>query len=210
MSRAGRTPHVPRAGTPAADPAVREQGLLERAKTGDQEAYGELVDAYAASIYTHVYRLVRHRQEAEDLAQEAFLRAYRYLPRFEQGRPFRPWLYTIATNLAYNALRARGRRGHLVASGAEGARPENWETASGEKPMAWDHLDAEERRNRLADAVAQLPEQAAALIHLHYHEGMALRQAGEILGLSETAAKVALHRARKKLRALLEKDAQHD
>lgn len=176
-----------------------ESECAARALAGECGAFDRLVDAYTARVYTHVYRMVRSREEAEDVVQETFLRAYRGLDRYDRARPFRNWLYAIATNLALNALRARQRRG-------EWAPLDFDEAPMTFGPRADDARDAvarSDRAERLGRAVAQLPAQPAALVHLHYMEGMTVREAAETLAMTEDAAKVALHRARKRLRELL-------
>lgn len=175
-----------------------ENVCAARAKNGDRAAFGALVDLYSARIYTHLYRLVGNREEAEDLTQESFLRAYRFLARYDTTKPFRNWLYTIATHVGLNALRARRRRGWPVSLDAERA-----ETPSTHAADPRQHAARRERSLRVAQAVERLPARAASLIHLHYHEGLSIREAAHIVGMSEGAAKVALHRARKTLRTWL-------
>lgn len=177
-----------------------EQSWAAQARAGHPEAFDRLVEAYSARIYTHLYRLVRIREEAEDLTQETFIRAYRFLHQFDGRRPFRNWLYTIATNVGLNALRSRQRRVHYESNKAGD------EDVLATAPSPADpHRDAEldELRSRLARAIETLPPQAAMLMHLFYYEGLSVQEAAEIAGMNETAAKVTLHRARKRLRELL-------
>jgi RNA polymerase sigma-70 factor, ECF subfamily len=176
---------------------ARDRKAVARVRRGDQSAFNGLVECYMTRIHTHLYRLAKNREEAEDLTQETFIRAYRFLPQFDAARSFRSWLYAIATNTGLNALRARGRRisatsydEHDEKSGVTGQ--------DGREEVARQDLN-----RQVADAVTELPERAAMLVHLHYFEGFSLREAGEIVGLSENAAKVALHRARKQLREQL-------
>lgn len=172
-----------------------DAALVGQIREGRPDAFDALVKRYNARIYTHLFRMLRSREEAEDLTQEAFLRAYRHLPKYDAARPFRNWLYAIATNAGLNALRARERRERIA---AEAKSPD----AAGQPPAP------SERAERMADAIKRLPPQAAILIHLHYHEGMRIREAAEIAGMSENAAKVALCRARKSLRTMLEESAE--
>lgn len=180
--------------------AAWEVECIVRVLSGGRGAFDQLVDAYTARIYTHVFRMLRNREEAEDIVQETFLRAYRGLARFDRTRPFRNWLYAIATNLALNALRARQRCGQLVALDFDAeeiveviAKQDDARAIAGRSDLA----------GRLADAIASLPSQPAALVHLHYLEGMTIREAADAMNMSEDAAKVALHRARKRLRELM-------
>ena len=139
--------------------------------------------------------MLRNREDAEDVVQESFLRAYRGLASFDQPRPFRKWLYTIASNLALNTLRARQRRGKTVALDFDDdacGLPANTVPAM--------NVGSNELADSLAKAVGGLQARPAALVHLHYMEGMTIREAAEVLDMTEEAAKVALHRARKRLR----------
>jgi RNA polymerase sigma-70 factor (ECF subfamily) len=182
----------------SAECARAEREAIARARAGDTDAFGELVERYTPRIYTHLIRLTRNREEAEDLTQETFIKAFRFLASFDTTRSFRNWLYRIASNTGLNALRARRRRGQSVSLDAS--------------PLADDGATKDiarmDLRDRLSGAVSELAPQAAMLVHLHYHEGMTIREAGDIVGLSEGAAKVALHRARKRLRKLLIEDEE--
>lgn len=170
--------------------AGEDEGILvAQARGGDSEAFGKLVERYSTRIYTHLFRMVQRREEAEDLAQESFIRAYRYFDRYDAKRPFRNWLYAIATNVGLNALRLRQRDGISISlDGVDGA-------------VCADSTF--ELRDSLVSAMTQLNVQSALLVHLHYHEGMPLKEAATVLNISEGAAKVALFRARKTLRELL-------
>lgn len=180
-------------GEPAFDADAQEDaGLVERATAGESAAFDHLVERYSVRIFAHLYRLVRNREEAEDLTQETFLRAYRSLTRFDTSRPFKSWVYKIATNAGLNALRSRRRRGVAVPLDIYADSIAQF----GETPRR-------ELRDELAHAMKGLAHQPAMLIHLHYHEGMSIREAAEIVGMNEGSAKVALHRARKRLRELL-------
>jgi RNA polymerase sigma-70 factor (ECF subfamily) len=168
-------------------------------RAGHPGAFDRLVQAYSARIYTHLYRLVRNREEAEDLTQEAFIRAYRFLHQYDGRRPFRNWLYTIASHVGLNALRSRQRRGRYECNDVD-------DHAAASAPSADSPLrDAvrQELRDLLLGAVESLPPQAAMLMHLVYFEGMPVQEAAEILGMSEANAKVTLHRARRRLREQL-------
>ncbi|HRI86979.1 MAG TPA: RNA polymerase sigma factor [Candidatus Hydrogenedentes bacterium] len=172
---------------------------VARVLSGDRASFDRVVDAYTARIFTHVYRITRNREEAEDVVQETFLRAYRKLANFDRLRPFRNWLYAIATNLALNALRSRQRRGQTVALDFE-TEPNEFDAQTEDARAMLMRGDV---AHRLARAIGMLPAQPAALVNLHYMEGMSIREAAETLNMTEDAAKVALHRARKRLRILL-------
>ena len=186
-----------RAHGPNDESGAWDRQCVIRTRHGDSAAFGLLVDHYASRIYAHLYRLVGSREEAEDLAQETFLRAYRYLDRYDTSRVFRTWLYTIATNTGLNALRTRRRQGDTV------PLDELYPLSDAKVEEGWRVLEREERRDTVAKAIEKLSPRSALLIDLHYREGMTLREAGEIVGMSEGAAKVALLRARRALREWL-------
>ena len=96
--------------TSPARPKVDEQALLERARDGDESAYGRLVEPYRGELHAHCYRMLASVQDAEDALQDALLRAWRGIGRFEGRSSLRSWLYTIATNTCLNALEKRPKR----------------------------------------------------------------------------------------------------
>ncbi|GMV99437.1 MAG: RNA polymerase sigma24 factor [Candidatus Hydrogenedentota bacterium] len=173
-----------------------------RACGGDSAAFDLLIARYAPRMYTHIYRMIGHREEAEDLVQETFLRAYRYLGSYDPSRSFRTWIYAIATNVSFNAIRSR-KRGGLAFSLDDDERENSWQEPAATLADGRELADRRDLNTQITAAVRRLPAQSAALVHMHYFEGMAIRDAAEACGISEAAAKVALHRARRKLREWL-------
>jgi len=174
-----------------------ERTCIAKMDQGRPDAFNPLVEYYSARIYAHLYRMVGNREEAEDLTQETFVRAYRKIDSYDRTRPFRNWLYTIATNIGRNAARSKSRR---IPSALE---------EQGSEVIVIDESGAfaaeiQDTRDRLAAAVNQLPDPLHMLIQLHYQEGLTIREAAQVLNMSESAAKVALHRARKTLRTKLQ------
>jgi RNA polymerase sigma-70 factor (ECF subfamily) len=188
---------APRGRVEPSEADLHERNLAVRARTGEPKAFDALVALYTGRIYTHLYRLLRNREEAEDITQETFLRAYRYIAGFDHTRSFRNWLYAIATNAGIDALRVRKNRGNTIPFDE---LVENKRENTGEaKPTA-------ELKDRLHEAVNRLPARTASLVHLHYYEGMTIGECAGLLGMTESAAKVALHRARRSLRVWLIED----
>src|ERR671928_2125569 len=99
-----------------------EQGLIDRAQRGDEEAYAELVQQYQGLAFRTAYLLTGSAADAEDAAQDAFVKAWRALGRFRRGAPFRPWLLQIVTNEARNRRRSAGRRARLALRAADETR----------------------------------------------------------------------------------------
>jgi len=168
--------------------------LVNRARLGDQAAFEELVRETYADTYTLALRLTGNEEDARDVVQEAYLRAYKGLKRFRGDAQFSTWLYRITANCANTHLGKRSRRRTEVL-------PDDFAVADADPerdPSA--RADATLLRDRLEDALEDLPPKLRAVVVLRDvydlpHEAIAAE-----LGISESAAKVRLHRARKKLR----------
>lgn len=188
---------------PSVEAPGPERDWILRAQRGDSEAFGQLVERYGGRVYALLYRLVRCREEAEDLAQETFVRAFRSLGRFDPSRPFQNWLYTISARVGLNAIRSRQRKGVIVPlAGADDTCGAREATVAGGRDARCSAMRGE-LRERLDAAVSQLSARPGLLVQLHYTEGLPIREAAVIVGMTEGAAKVALCRARGKLRRLL-------
>lgn len=187
------------------DTAPSDAEWVRRVQQGEQAAFDAIVRRYGNAIYRHLYRLMLNREDAEDVAQETFIRAFRYLDRLEDGQSLRAWLYTIATRVGLNAIRSQQRRGR----GANVSYNALVETSGElEEPSGRNAHRGTELRDEVESVLATLPPRSALLMQLHYTEGFPIREAAEIVGMSTAAAKVALCRARKELRErLCEEDA---
>ena len=182
---------------------LEDTTLALRARTGDAGAFAALVERYAPRVHALAWRLLRDPLDAEELVQESFLRAYRYLPRWDASLPFRAWLYAIATHAGFNMLRARRRRGVEVPL-EEHALVQSVEREPVDSVRHAAHRA--ELRVRIEAAVDRLPPRTALLVYLHYTEGLSVAEAAEATGMREGAAKTALCRARKQLREWLAGD----
>jgi RNA polymerase sigma-70 factor (ECF subfamily) len=171
--------------------------LVSTARSGDHRAFEELVRATYADTYTLAFRLTGDEEDARDVVQESYLRAFRGLKRFRGDAQFTTWLYRITANCASTHLgrRARHRHDELVDEApVADLDPSN-------DPQA--RIEGNATRDRLAVALRDLPPRLRAVVVLRDvydlpHEAIAAE-----LGISESAAKVRLHRARKKLREAL-------
>lgn len=181
-------PHSPAAAPENEDECAWEIECIRQTQGGHSEAFNPLVAHYAPRIRAYLFRMLRNREEAEDLTQETFLKAFRGLERFDPERPFKAWLYTIATHVGLNAIRDQQRKGVRVA--LDPALVERDSASSPDVPAG----------EQLEIALGTLSPRALQLITLHYHEGFSLQEAGAVLGMSEGAAKAALCRARQELR----------
>jgi RNA polymerase sigma-70 factor (ECF subfamily) len=168
-----------------------ETFLLARARQGDLSAFEDVVRRYQRRVYATALRIVRIHDVADDVAQEAFVRAWRSLDRFELGRPFGPWVCRIAANLAVNHVRSpRGRE--------EGLPDGYGETpAAGPDPLAR-VLDAEASRV-LDEAVAALPLEQRSVFVLRVCEELSYDEIAQTLGLNPGTVMSRLFRARERL-----------
>jgi RNA polymerase sigma-70 factor (ECF subfamily) len=171
--------------------------LVTAAIDGDRAAFDELVKATYADAYTLAYRLTGNEEDARDVVQDAYLRAYKGLKKFRGDASFSTWLYRITANCASSYLAKRTRDRHEDLDDERNVVDERPEI----DPQL--RVDAAAERQRLADALQALPPDMRAVVVLRDvydlpHEAIAAE-----LGISEGAAKVRLHRARKKLRERL-------
>ena len=181
--------------------ASSELELLRRARAGDQDAFAELVVTHADRVYGALRRFGLDPDEADEVAQEVFVRAWRGLARFEERSRFSTWLYRIAFNEGQRRLSRRpparadpelGREDPIV------SLPESPELG----PEA-QTLDREFERT-LERALSQLPADWRAAVVLRDVEGLSTHDAADVAGIREAAFKSRLHRGRMQLRALLE------
>jgi RNA polymerase sigma factor (sigma-70 family) len=171
-----------------------ESDLVERARRGDREAYGELVRAYQAIAFRTAYLVAGGATEAEDAAQDGFVKAWRALGRFRPGAPFKPWLLRIVVNEAHNRRRSAGRRAHLAIRAAA-AEPSGDAAPSPEASV----LDAERRATVLA-AVNELPDDQRIVVTLRYFAGLSEEEVAETLGIAPGTVKSRTSRALERLR----------
>jgi RNA polymerase sigma-70 factor (ECF subfamily) len=185
---------------PSADPA-QERALVARARAGDESAFAQLVTEHSARVYGALRRFGLDPQEADEVAQEVFLRAWRGLARFEERSRFSTWLYRIAFNEAQRRLARRPPSTALSQSGDEdaiAALPAALSTG----PQART-LDREFEQ-MLERALAELPADLRAAVVLRDLEGLSTEEATAVAGIRQAAFKSRLHRGRMQLRALLE------
>ena len=168
-----------------------ERTLIERCRTGDDVAFGELVERYKHLVYGMVWRLTNDRSQTDDLAQEVFLKVYRGLPYFRGEARLSTWIFRIVSNVCHEA---RSRR----TPDLTGSHP------AFERGKPDDAFADFELRDRLDKAIAQLPEQYRVLIAAHYIDGVQYEALAEALDLPLGTIKTHLHRAKRRLRELLQ------
>jgi RNA polymerase sigma-70 factor, ECF subfamily len=182
-----------------------DRELVLRARSGDPEAFAEIVRSYQRRIYAVAMRMTRRHEVADDITQDTFIRAYRNLARFELGRPLLPWLHRIAVNLAINYLNGAARREQALYTedDPEGPRAR---AISADNPLETDPhrvLESKELAEDLERAVATLSPDQQAVFVLKVLEGMRYEEIAATLEISEGTVMSRLSRARARLKVLL-------
>ncbi len=174
-----------------------EAALVALARAGDRAAFDSLVRRHADGLYAVVVRLCFDRDEAEEVTQEAFLRAWRGLPGFRGDARFFTWLYRIGVNEARRRADGRRRGADVVVESLDEQR----EHASRDRSIQpADRAERADLRRTLDAAITALPVDQRAAVVLRDVEGLSTAEAAAVLGLHEAAFKSRLHRARKRLR----------
>ena len=173
--------------------------LAERARNGDVAAYERLVREYESLAFRAAFVITGDAAEAEDAAQDAFVKAYRSLKRFRPGAPFRPWLMTIVANEARNRRKAAGRRASLALRAADEMAREN--PISPEASVV-----AEERRSELIRELEGLREEDRVVISCRYFLGLSEAETAAALGCAKGTVKSRTSRALGRLRERMVKD----
>ncbi len=168
--------------------APSDRDLIQRARRGDAEAFGELVVRYQTSVFNVCYRILHERLEAEDMTQETFLRARDRLDRFNEERAFAPWIRRVAANVCLNHLEAQKKTAPLdeEREANENARPES-------------QVEARERSERIRSALASLPAHYRVVIELRHYQELSYEEIAAELHIPFSDVKSHLFRARKLL-----------
>jgi len=179
-----------------------ESELISRCRAGDLAAFEPLVERYRQRVWRLAYQVVRDREEAWDVAQEAFVRAYQSLPEFRGQSAFYTWLFRIVVNLATDRRRQRAARARAL--GGEPVPEEEWAPRTPD-PGSPPDLEASraQERERIARALDSLPPHHRTIIILSDIEGLSYREIAQVLGCPIGTVMSRLHNARKRLRALL-------
>ena len=171
--------------------------IIRRVLGGDTGSYRLLMDWYSPRVFALVVRIVACQEDAEEITQDVFLKAYSALGRFDGRSRFSTWLYRIAYNEAIS--HARRAKGTVVAVDESELRG-----VADAQVDAWFESD-DPRMDALGAALDRLSVEERALIAFHYFEGMPLKEAAAMMGIGESAAKVRLMRTRKKLYVMITK-----
>ena len=174
---------------------LEEAELVERARRGDARAYEEIVQAYQGLAFRTAYLITGNAADAEDAAQEGFVKAYYALGRFRRGAPLRPWLLQIVANEARNRRRSAGRREGLA------LRVATQEPSGDAAPSPESALLDSERRSGLLERVNELPEDQRVCLALRYFLDMSEQETATVLGVRPGTVKSRTARALERLRS---------
>lgn len=183
---------------------VEEQVWISQSAAGDAHAFAHLVERYEKTVYHHALRLVGSREDAADVTQEVFWKAWRALPSFRKESSFSTWLYRLTDNACLDLLRReKKRRGDTSLETDEGLSLA--QQLPHPAPSPQDHVEAQERQTALEQGLAQLSEEHRRILVLREISGLSYQEIGSILGLSDGTVKSRLARARMALANYLRK-----
>ena len=180
---------------------VTDEATVARARTGDEAAFQTLVEQHSRSVFRLAYRMTGNEQDAEDVVQETFLRAYRQLDRFESRANFGTWIYRIAVNCSVDYMRSRGR--HQDHRAADDAGP-LLDSVAADGPAPDRLVLGAEIQDRIRDALDALSPMERAAFILRHFEDRSIEEIGRVLGLRANATKHSIFRAVRKMRTALQ------
>lgn len=181
--------------------------LLKAVKAGDATAYRGIVEKYQNRVYSMLFGMVRNREDARDLTQDAFVKAYNNLDNFRIESSFYTWLYRIAMNLAIDFIRKRQRQGNTSFEESIAAREDGGDIADIhhiEDPRR--SLERKRLNQKIMDAMEELPEDQREAILLRELEGLSYKEISDIMGIPEGTVMSRLFYARKKLQKSLSEE----
>ena len=178
-----------------------EESLIQRAQEGDKVAFNSLIGQYRETMFRYAYLIVSDAQIAEDVTQDAILRIYKYLNRFDKTHAFRPWALQITRNVARNNNRSWGRYKHMV---------KRLITFHQRDSVNVESLTvAQQHAQHLHEAVHQLKNDHQDIIYTRFFLDLSVEEAAHILGIAEGTVKSRSHRALKQLKVIIEQHYPH-
>lgn len=173
---------------------MEELKIIEMVQQGNTQAFSHLVEKYQDIVFSIALKVLKNREDAQEMAQESFIKAYRSIHTFQGKAKFSTWLYSIT----YNTCITHTRKKKPVTTQIESIPVSEEETVD-----ATIELPQEERSRYLEAALKMLPEEDYTLVVLYYYEDQSIEEISHITGLTESNAKVKLFRARKKLYTIM-------
>ena len=178
---------------------LNDNEIISKVLSGDYQAYAGLVNRYQNYVFTLTLRMVKNREDAEEVAQDVFIKAYKYLADFKGASKFTTWLYTIVNNTSISFLRKKKLDIHSLDN------EKVFEAAdSVDSGMRANIVEQKSKLAMVNDAISLLNPDDAQIITLFYKAEQSLEETAQILGIETNAAKVRLHRARTRLKEKME------
>ena len=183
---------------------TNDQVYIDSILNGDASAFAVLVDRYKDLVYTLTLRMMKHREEAEEAAQDTFIKVYKSLNKFKGDSKFSTWIYRVAYNTCLDRLKKNKRQQYTVTI--------NEYTEHQVKTLdnALDQIEAKEREQAIQDCLSLLPSEDSFLLTLYYFEELSLDEIAKIVGLKPNNVKVKLFRSRKKLATILKEKLDNE
>lgn len=183
-----------------------ELAVIRKVQDGDVNAFEDLVSAYEKKVYNLALRMTGNPQDAEDMAQESFLKAYSSLPSFRGDSRFSVWLYRIVSNVCLDYLRKKNKRGTVSLSVEDDDGEDTQLDLPDTSQSPEEVLEKKLTRDAVRRGLDSLPPDARQILLLREIEGLSYEEIGEVLGLESGTVKSRIFRARKKLAAFLLQD----
>ncbi len=187
-------------------PDVLDRADMERLVAGHDAALSNLMERHSQRLFHYLVRQLQDESDAEDVAQETFVRVFQHAKRFDVAQKFSTWLYTIATNLVKDRFRYRSSRPQVSLDASAESDSGLQQIISDESVSSpVENIQTAERADAVKKAVADLPEEMRTPLILSEYDDLSHAEIGEILSCTAKAVETRLYRARQKLRAALEK-----
>lgn len=184
-----------------------DQDLVTRARSGSERAYRELLERYQRPVFSLVYRMVRDREQAEDLSQETFVKVFNHLDKYDPQYKFSSWIFKIASNLAIDSLRKKGLDTVSLDGSRNAVTNEQVEstriTVESRTANPEQYVEAKELGEEIEQAIGTLRGEYRTAILLRHVEGRPYEEIAEIMGVPLGTVKTYIHRARNELRETL-------
>ncbi len=174
-----------------------DQFYIDKTVTGDNAAFAVLVDRYKNMVFTLALQMLKNREEAEEVAQDVFLKVHKHIKGFKGDSKFSTWMYRIAYNSCLDRIKTYKRKYHTV--GIDDFNINQIKSLE----TAFDLMDMADRENAVKECLDRLPEEDAVLITLFYYKDLKLEEIAKVVGIEPNNAKVKLFRARKRLAVIL-------
>lgn len=176
---------------------TNDQAYIDQILNGDTNAFTVLVERYKDLVYTLAIRMMKHREEAEEVAQDTFIKVYKSLDKFKGDSKFSTWIYRVAYNTCLDRLKKNKRY--------EGTVTIDEYTEHQVKTLdnALDMLEAQERKVAIKKCIDTLPSDDSFLLTLYYYEELSLEEIAKVIGIKPNNVKIKLFRSRKKLATVL-------